>query len=169
MHRHHALEEITEYVKGNDAAYAGLERCGPNRQATSKRDPNECHVLKVERIQHSSHRSMPIANERSSLLLKHDSLPRPLKRDDIPALVLKRRKNWKELLDVAVEAPEQDQRPIRFSRREVPCRQPKAIEDNVTAPLGETPAASQNKAISRLRSGSLRGSDVSMKNSAERK
>jgi len=89
MHRHHALEKITKYVKGNDAAYAGLERCGPNRQATSQRDPNEGHVLKVERIQHSSHRSMPVANERSSLLLKHGSLPRTLKRHDVPALVLK--------------------------------------------------------------------------------
>ena len=53
---------------------------------------------------------MPVADQRRPLLLEHGAVTRALESDAVETLVPKAREDRKELLDVAVEAAEDDDR-----------------------------------------------------------
>src|SRR5262249_5784034 len=111
---------------------------GSNAAArTARQPPREIPTSvtssKLNESSYCSYRPMPVADERGFLFFEHSSLPGTLECHDVPALFLKQYEDRKELLDVAVETPEHDQRPMRLLHREGPRRETQTIEGNLMA------------------------------------
>ena len=91
------------------------------------------HVVEIEGVEHCRYRPVPIAGERGTLLFEHRALSRSFKGNNAPALLLERGKDREELLDIAVETAEHDERAVGSLRWEGPCRQPEIAENNLSS------------------------------------
>ena len=68
-------------------------------------------------VEHSGHRSLPLGNHRQATLFQGGALTRSFERDDPVPRVDHRGEHRQELLDVAVEAAENDYGAFGFSFR----------------------------------------------------
>ena len=116
------VEKIRHRVEGDDPRHSRF-RCGRTQRETSaERQADQRDPLDAEMIEHRADRHVPLRGQRQTIA-QRTTLPRTVERDHVVTSVAEIDERRRHLLDVAVEAAEQNDRASRPGRREPVGRQ----------------------------------------------
>jgi hypothetical protein len=116
-------QEVGEDVVGDDAGHPRLAGGGADRETATERDAHQRHPVQAEVVQDGADRAMPVRGEPQAVVFEGAALPRPLDADHLISVARDHQHHRQELLEVAVEAAEEDHRPL--GRR--PTRYPGSV------------------------------------------